>query len=79
MFLFGWVLFWFPGIGPLLVTDPLVSTLLLRLEGAVAIGGLSALEAGINNLVYLMPSQIVHRFIRWTCTTISMLKTIDRR
>ena len=41
--LFGAALFWVPGIGPLVVGGQLVAILVGALEGAVVVGGLSAL------------------------------------
>ena len=41
--LFGAAFFWIPGIGPLVVAGPLVSAIVGGLEGAVAVGGLTAL------------------------------------
>jgi uncharacterized membrane protein len=49
-FLFGSAFFWIPGLGPLLVAGPLVSWIVGALEGAVVIGGLSALGAGLYSL-----------------------------
>ena len=48
--LFGSAFFWVPGIGPLLVAGPLVSWIVGALEGAVLVGGLSALGAGLGGL-----------------------------
>ena len=48
--LFGAAFFWIPGIGPLVVAGPLVSAIIGGLEGAVAIGGLTALGAGLYSL-----------------------------
>ncbi len=48
--LFGSAFFWVPGIGPLLVAGPLVSWIVGALEGAVIVGGLSALGAGLASL-----------------------------
>jgi uncharacterized membrane protein len=48
--LFGSALFWIPGLGPLLVAGPLVSWIVGALEGAVVVGGLSALGAGLYSL-----------------------------
>lgn len=48
--LFGAAFFWIPGIGPLVVAGPLVSAIVGGLEGAVAIGGLTALGAGLYSL-----------------------------
>jgi uncharacterized membrane protein len=48
--LFGAAFFWIPGIGPLVVAGPLVSAIVGGLEGAVAIGGLTALGAGLYSI-----------------------------
>ena len=48
--LFGSGFFLIPGIGPLLVAGPLVSWIVGALEGAVVVGGLSALGAGLYSL-----------------------------
>ncbi|MCL5236728.1 MAG: permease [Nitrospirae bacterium] len=48
--LFGAAFFWIPGIGPLVVAGPLVSAIVGGLEGAVAVGGLSALGAGLYSI-----------------------------
>lgn len=48
--LFGSAFFWIPGIGPLLIGGPLVSTLVGGLEGAVVVGGLSALGAALYSI-----------------------------
>src|SRR5450755_1597527 len=45
--LFGSAFFMIPGIGPLLVAGPLVAWIVGALEGAVVVGGLSALGAGL--------------------------------
>ena len=42
--------FWIPGIGPLVAAGPLVYAIVGGLEGAVAIGGLSALGAGLYSI-----------------------------
>ena len=47
---FGAGFFLIPGIGPLVVAGPLVVTIVGGLEGAVAVGGLSALGAGLYSL-----------------------------
>jgi hypothetical protein len=39
-----------PGVGPLLVAGPLVTWIVGALEGAVVVGGLSALGAGLYSL-----------------------------
>lgn len=48
--LFGWAFFWIPGIGSLIAAGPLVGTILAGLEGAAAVGGLSALGAGLYSI-----------------------------
>lgn len=48
--LFGSAFFLIPGIGPLVVAGPLVSWIVGALEGAVVMGGLSALGAGLYSL-----------------------------
>jgi hypothetical protein len=45
--LFGSAFFFIPGIGPLVVAGSLVSVIVGALEGAVVVGGLSALGAGL--------------------------------
>lgn len=48
--LFGSAFFFIPGIGPLVVAGPLVSWIVGALEGAVVVGGLSALGAGLYGM-----------------------------
>jgi uncharacterized membrane protein len=48
--LFGSAFFLIPGVGPLLVAGPLVGWILGALEGAVVVGGLSAIGAGLYSL-----------------------------
>ena len=48
--LFGSALFVIPGIGPLMVFGPLVAWIVGALEGAVVVGGLSALAAGLYGI-----------------------------
>ena len=48
--LFGSAMFVIPGIGPLLVFGPLVGLIVGALEGAVVVGGLSALGAGLYGI-----------------------------
>jgi len=43
--LFGSAFFFIPGIGPVLMAGPLVAAIVSALEGAVVVGGLSALGA----------------------------------
>jgi uncharacterized membrane protein len=49
-FLFGSAFFFVPGVGPLLMARPVVAWILGTLEGAIVVGGLSALGAGIYSL-----------------------------
>jgi uncharacterized membrane protein len=48
--LFGSALFVIPGVGPLVMFGPLVSWIVGALEGAVVIGGLSALGAALYSI-----------------------------
>ncbi len=48
--LFGSAFFVIPGIGPLLAAGPLVGWIIGALEGAVVVGGLSAVGAGLYGL-----------------------------
>jgi uncharacterized membrane protein len=48
--LFGSALFAIPGVGPLLVAGPLVSWIIAGLEGAVVVGGVSAVGAGLVSI-----------------------------
>ena len=48
--LFGSALFVIPGLGPLVVFGPLVTWIVGALEGAVVVGGLSALAAGLYSI-----------------------------
>ena len=48
--LFGSAFFFIPGIGPLIVFGPLVTWIVGALEGAVVIGGLSALAAALYSI-----------------------------
>ena len=48
--LFGSAFFLIPGIGPLVVAGPLVQLIVSVLEGAVVVGGMSALGAGLFSL-----------------------------
>jgi hypothetical protein len=43
----GAAFFWVPGVGPLLVAGPIAAWIVGALEGAVAVGGLSALGAAL--------------------------------
>ena len=49
-FLFGSAFFFIPGIGPLVMFGPLVSWIVGALEGAVVVGGLSALGAALFSI-----------------------------
>ena len=49
-FLFGTAFFWVPGVGSLVIGGPLVSWLVGALEGAVMVGGLSALGAAFYSV-----------------------------
>jgi hypothetical protein len=48
--LFGAAFFAVPGIGPVLVAGPLVAWIVGALEGAVVVGGLSAIGAGLFSI-----------------------------
>lgn len=48
--LFGSAFFMVPGIGPLIVAGPLVAWIVGALEGAVMLGGMSAIGAGIYSI-----------------------------
>src|ERR1700685_613970 len=48
--LFGSAFFAIPGIGPLLVAGPLVAGIVGAVEGAVVVGGLSAVGAGLYSI-----------------------------
>jgi hypothetical protein len=48
--LFGSAFFFIPGIGPIMVFGPLVGWIVAALEGAVVVGGLSALGAGLYSI-----------------------------
>jgi hypothetical protein len=48
--LFGSAFFFIPGIGPLMFAGPLVTWIVGALEGAVVVGGLSALGAGLYSI-----------------------------
>ena len=49
-FLLGSAFFWVPGLGPLFVAGPLVSWIVGALEGAIVVGGLSVIGAGLYSL-----------------------------
>ncbi len=46
-FMFGAAFFAIPGLGPILVAGPLITWIVGALEGAVVVGGFSALGAGL--------------------------------
>ena len=48
--LLGAAIFWVPGIGPMVVAGPLSAWIVAGLEGAVAVGGLSAIGAGLFSI-----------------------------
>lgn len=48
--LFGSAFFFVPGIGPLLVFGPLVGWIVGAMEGAVVVGGVTALGAGLYSI-----------------------------
>lgn len=48
--LFGSAFFLIPGVGPLLIAGPFVASLVGALEGALAIGGISALGAALYSI-----------------------------
>ena len=48
--LFGSAFFWVPGVGQILVAGPLVAWIVGALEGAIIVGGLSAIGAGLYSL-----------------------------
>jgi uncharacterized membrane protein len=49
-FLFGSALFFIPGVGPIVVGGPLVSWIIGALEGALVVGGLSALGGALYSI-----------------------------
>src|SRR5271156_3394693 len=48
--LFGSAFFMIPGLGPILAAGPVVAWIVGGIEGAVAVGGLSALGAGLYGI-----------------------------
>jgi hypothetical protein len=48
--LFGAAFFWIPGVGPIAAAGPFVHLLVTAVEGAVVVGGLSALGAALVSL-----------------------------
>jgi uncharacterized membrane protein len=49
-FLFGSAFFFIPGLGPIVVAGPLVSWIIGALEGAVVVGGMSAVGAALYGI-----------------------------
>ena len=49
-FLFGSAFFFIPGVGPIVVGGPLVSWIIGALEGALVVGGMSALGAALYSI-----------------------------
>ncbi|GAB2590740.1 general stress protein [Spirosoma areae] len=48
--LFGSAFFFLPGLGPVLIAGPLIASLVAALEGAVVVGGFTALGAALYSL-----------------------------
>ncbi|MFO1006734.1 MAG: general stress protein [Planctomycetaceae bacterium] len=48
--LFGSAFFWVPAVGPVLVGGPIIAMILAGLEGAVVMGGFSALGAALASI-----------------------------
>ena len=48
--LFGSALFVIPGIGPIVAAGPVIAWIVAALEGAVVVGGLGALGAGLYSI-----------------------------
>jgi len=48
--LFGSAFFWVPGLGAVLVGGPVVAWIVAGLEGALVVGGLSAIGAGLYSM-----------------------------
>lgn len=58
--LFGSALFFVPTIGPLIMFGPVVGWMVAALEGAVAVGGLSALAAALYSIGIPQNSSVVY-------------------
>jgi len=58
--LFGSAFFWVPGVGPLLVAGPLVASIVAGLEGALVVGGMRAVGAGLFS--YGIPKDSIVRY-----------------
>jgi len=61
--LFGTAFFWIPGIGPLAIAGPLVAMIVGGAEGAVAMGGLSALGAVLYSIG--IPKDSIVKYEEW--------------
>jgi hypothetical protein len=61
--LFGAAFFWIPGVGPIAVAGPFVHLLVAALEGAVVVGGVSALGAALVSLG--LPKREVIKYERY--------------
>ncbi|WP_020604619.1 general stress protein [Spirosoma spitsbergense] len=48
--LFGSAFFFLPGLGPVVIAGPLIASLVAALEGAIVVGGLTALGAALYSL-----------------------------
>ena len=48
--LIGAAMFWIPGLGPVVMAGPLVTSLVGALKGAIALGGFSALGAALYSI-----------------------------
>ncbi len=48
--LFGSAFFFVPGIGPMLMAGPFINSIVGALEGAVLVGGMSAIGAGLASM-----------------------------
>ena len=46
----GSAFFWIPTVGPMLIAGPIIALILSALEGAVVIGGLSVIGAGLYSI-----------------------------
>jgi hypothetical protein len=58
--LFGAAFLMIPGLGPILVAGPLVGWIITALEGAVVVGGLSAVGAGIYSIGIPKDSVVIY-------------------
>jgi hypothetical protein len=62
---FGSAFFFIPGIGPLVVAEPLVSWIVGALEGTAVVGGLSILGAALYGM--RMPSRLLASSVEGVC------------